>query len=37
MRNLVRHLLRKWKYPPDEAIKLILEQAEVLADGWYAA
>ncbi|HBV76928.1 MULTISPECIES: type I restriction endonuclease subunit R [Vibrio] len=40
MRNLVRRLLRKWKYPPDdtdEAIKLILEQAEVLADGWYAA
>lgn len=40
MRNLVRRLLRKWKYPPDaaeEAIKLVLEQAEVLADGWYAA
>ncbi|HIH0941271.1 TPA: type I restriction endonuclease subunit R [Vibrio cholerae] len=38
MRNLVRRLLRKWKYPPDaaeEAIKLVLEQAEVLADGWY--
>ena len=38
MRNLVRRLLRRWKYPPDkadEAIKLILEQAEVLADGWY--
>lgn len=28
--NLVRRLLRKWKYPPDvaeEAIKLVLEQA----------
>ncbi|EDK28859.1 Restriction enzyme type I helicase subunit [Vibrionales bacterium SWAT-3] len=40
MRNLVRRLLRRWKYPPDaaeEAIKLVLEQAEVLADGWYAA
>lgn len=39
MRNLVRRLLRRWKYPPDaaeEAIKLVLEQAEVLADGWYA-
>nr|WP_282446639.1 type I restriction endonuclease subunit R [Shewanella sp. 1CM18E] len=37
MRNLVR-LLRRWKYPPDAAeaaIKLVLEQAEVLADGWY--
>ena len=35
---LVRRLLRRWKYPPDaaeEAIKLVLEQAEVLADGWY--
>ncbi|WP_435247751.1 type I restriction endonuclease subunit R [Vibrio sp. nBUS_14] len=34
MRNLVRRLLRRWKYPPDaaeEAIKLVLEQA----DGWY--
>ncbi|HEE3195721.1 TPA: type I restriction endonuclease subunit R [Klebsiella pneumoniae] len=40
MRNLVRRLLRRWKYPPDaaeEAIKLVLDQAEVLADGWYAA
>ncbi|WP_282111254.1 type I restriction endonuclease subunit R [Shewanella algicola] len=39
MRNLVRRLLRRWKYPPDAAeaaIKLVLEQAEVLADGWYA-
>ncbi|EJE4169181.1 type I restriction endonuclease subunit R, partial [Vibrio parahaemolyticus] len=39
MRNLVRRLLRHWKYPPDhaeEAIKLVLEQAEVLADGWYS-
>ncbi|HCE2311922.1 TPA: type I restriction endonuclease subunit R [Vibrio parahaemolyticus] len=38
MRNLVRRLLRRWKYPPDaaeEAIKLVLVQAEVLADGWY--
>ncbi len=38
MRNLVRRLLRRWKYPPDkadEAIKLVLEQAEVLADDWY--
>lgn len=38
MRNLIRRLLRRWKYPPDkadEAIKLVLEQAEVLADSWY--
>lgn len=38
MRNLVRRLLRRWKYPPDaadDAIALVLQQAEVLADGWY--
>ncbi|MFM5133146.1 type I restriction endonuclease subunit R [Aeromonas rivipollensis] len=37
MRNLVRRLLRRWRYPPDAAedtIRLILEQAEVLADTW---
>lgn len=35
MRNLVRRLLRRWKYPPDkqsEAIELILKQAEALGD-----
>ncbi len=39
MRNLVRRLLRRWKYPPDaaeEATQLVLKQAEVLADTWYA-
>ncbi|MFB2729322.1 type I restriction endonuclease subunit R [Shewanella mangrovisoli] len=39
MRNLVRRLLRRWKYPPDQAdaaIQLVLEQAEALADGWTA-
>ncbi|HBY7536877.1 TPA: type I restriction endonuclease subunit R [Klebsiella pneumoniae] len=39
MRNLVRRLLRHWKYPPEQseaAIKLVLAQAEVLADGWYS-
>ncbi len=39
MRNLVRRLLRRWKYPPDAAdaaVKLVLEQAEVLADSWYS-
>jgi len=38
VRNLVRWLLRRWKYPPDaaeKAIKLVLEQAEILADEWY--
>lgn len=38
MHNLVRRLLNHWKYPPDhaeEVIKLVLEQAEVLDDGWY--
>ena len=37
MRNLVRRLLRRWKYPPDdvaEAIDIVLEQAEALASGW---
>ena len=39
MRNLVRRLLRKHKYPPDgqqEAIRLVLAQAERLADQWSA-
>lgn len=38
MRNLVCRLLRGWTYPPDaaeETIKLVLEQAEVLADACY--
>ncbi|WP_299661878.1 type I restriction endonuclease subunit R [uncultured Psychromonas sp.] len=37
MRNLVRRLLRRFKYPPDgsdEAIKLILAQADGLAEMW---
>jgi len=37
LRNMVRILLRKYKYPPDkqsEAIELVLEQAERLSDGW---
>ena len=35
LRNLIRRLLRKYKYPPDEApeaIKLVMKQAEALAD-----
>ncbi len=37
LRNLVRHALRKWKSPPDdadEAIELCLRQAEVLSHSW---
>lgn len=37
LRNLVRITLRRYKYPPDkqeEAIRLILEQAERLSDEW---
>ncbi len=42
MRNLVRRLLRRWKYPPDdpetqeytESVDLVLKQAEALAGSW---
>ncbi|MES0488916.1 MAG: type I restriction endonuclease subunit R [Leptospirales bacterium] len=37
IRNTIRILLRKYKYPPDmadEAIDLVLQQAEVLSDSW---
>lgn len=37
LRNLVRRLLRKYKYPPDHApaaIELIMKQAEALAMDW---
>jgi len=37
LRNLVRITLRRYKYPPDkqeEAIRLVLEQAERLSDEW---
>lgn len=37
LRILVRRTLQKYKYPPeksDEAIKLVLEQAEALSNGW---
>jgi type I restriction enzyme, R subunit len=37
LRNLVRITLRRYKYPPDkqeEAIRLVLEQAERLSDAW---
>ena len=37
MRNMIRRLLKKYKYPPDmqnEAIELVLKQAEVLSFAW---
>jgi len=37
LRNLVRITLRRYKYPPDmqeDAIRLVLEQAERLSDSW---
>jgi type I restriction enzyme R subunit len=37
MRILIRQLLRKYKYPPEgyeEAIGLVLRQAEALAEEW---
>lgn len=37
LRNLIRRLLRRYKYPPDdalEAIKLVMRQAEALAPDW---
>ncbi|MCC5848039.1 MAG: type I restriction endonuclease subunit R [Verrucomicrobia bacterium] len=37
MRLLIKRLLRKYKYPPDgqeEAIQLVIAQAEALADAW---
>jgi type I restriction enzyme, R subunit len=39
MRILIRQLLRKYKYPPEgceEALALVLKQAEALADDWTA-
>ena len=37
MRLLIKRLLRKYKYPPEgqeEAVTLVLQQAEALADAW---
>ena len=37
LRILVRRTLQRYRYPPDDApgaIELILEQAEVLSNGW---
>ena len=40
LRILVRRTLQRYKYPPersDEAVKLLLEQAEALSNGWTTA
>ena len=37
LRNMVRVLLRRYKYPPDkadEALDLVLKQAEVMSEQW---
>ena len=37
MRNIIRSILKRYKYPPDkqrEAIELVMKQAEVLSDEW---
>ncbi|WP_308364335.1 MULTISPECIES: type I restriction endonuclease subunit R [unclassified Microbulbifer] len=39
LRLLVKRILKKYKYPPDrqeEAVELVLKQAEVLSEGWAA-
>jgi type I restriction enzyme R subunit len=40
LRRSIKRLLRKYKYPPDQqenAVLLVLQQAEVIADEWVAA
>jgi type I restriction enzyme R subunit len=40
LRVLVKRILRKYGYPPDKqekATQVVLEQAEVLSEGWAAA
>lgn len=37
MRNIIRIILRRYKYPPDktqDALDLVMQQAEVLSDEW---
>jgi type I restriction enzyme R subunit len=39
LRLMVKRILRKYKYPPDrqeEAVTLVLQQAETVAEGWGA-
>ena len=40
LRLMVKRILRKYKYPPDmadAAVELVLQQAEVLGEGWLQA
>ena len=40
LRVIVKRILRKYGYPPDKqerATQTVLEQAEVLSEGWAAA
>jgi len=37
LRLMVKRILRKYKYPPDQqdaAVELVLQQAEALGEGW---
>ena len=37
MRNIIRVILKRFKYPPDktqEAMDMVMQQAEVLSDEW---
>jgi type I restriction enzyme R subunit len=37
LRRLVKRILRKYKYPPDEqdaAVELVLQQAQALGEAW---
>lgn len=39
LRLMVKRILRKYKYPPDlqeEAVDLVLQQAQVLGESWAA-
>ena len=40
LRLMVKRILRKYKYPPDlqeEAVDLVLRQAQVLGESWSGA
>ena len=40
IRNIIRQLLRRYKYPPDgqrAAIDLVIQQAEALSRSWTAS
>jgi len=40
MRNIIRVILKRYKYPPDDqadAIELVMQQTEALSEEWSAA